>query len=62
MLGDALNPPKEFNIVYELVAARPYEGMPTMQIKDLAKTYASSKDRTDRGDNGLPEGLSLIHI
>lgn len=59
VLGDALNPPKEFNIVYELVAARPYEGMPTMQIKDLAKTYASSKDRADKGDNGLPEGWTM---
>lgn len=59
LLGDALNPPKEFNIVYELVAARPYEGMPTMQIKDLAKTYASSKDRADKGDNGLPEGWTM---
>ena len=59
VLGDALNPPKEFNIVYELVAARPYDGMPTMQIKDLAKTYASSKDRADKGDNGLPEGWTM---
>lgn len=59
VLGDALSPPKEFNIVYELVAARPYEGMPTMQIKDLAKTYASSKDRAEKGDNGLPKGWTM---
>ena len=33
--------------------------MPTMQIKDLAKTYASSKDRADKSDNGLPEGWTM---
>ncbi len=56
ILGDALNPPKNYNVVYELVAAQPYNGMPTVQLRDLQKT---EQNRKNGQDYELPAGWTV---
>ncbi len=56
ILGDALNPPKNYNVVYELVAAQPYNGMPTVRLRDLQKT---EQNRKSGQDYGLPAGWTV---
>ena len=58
MLGDALNPPKQFSVVYELVAEQPYNGMPTVQLKDMRKTEQERNAASEKQYN-LPEGWTV---
>lgn len=57
VLGDALNPPKNFNIHYELAAEQSYQGMPTIQVMDFLKS-AVNKELQMEENTGLPEGWS----
>ena len=58
VLGDALNPPKQFSVVYELVAEQPYNGMPTVQLKDMRKTEQERNAASEKQYN-LPEGWTV---
>ena len=58
MLGDALNPPKQFSVVYELVAEQPYNGMPTVRLKDMRKTEQERNAASEKQYN-LPEGWTV---
>lgn len=56
--GDAMHLPQAFNVVYELVAEQPYQGMPTVQLTDLFQTEGALNGAILNLEN-LPEGWTV---
>ncbi|MBR3507257.1 MAG: hypothetical protein IKO03_00510 [Lachnospiraceae bacterium] len=55
ILGDYLNPPKDFGISYSLKVARTYENMPSVDLANLS-------DESDLTANDLPEGWTVESV
>ena len=57
VLGDALNPPRDFCVVYELAALEPYDGLPTLELSDLFTDREAAPE-----EDSLPEGWTAQEL